>query len=167
MVVLQQILLYEIIRGILPMCHNTTIGVNGAWIKRYCVLCSKTYNTLHSCHNFPAGSLQATRGAHICETSLLDVLTTWAKGMSCIKLGFISLIRWRHSLCNTQSLVSIIIISTCANFCGMFQAWIDMKIVLHLSSGCPLNAVFLQQLQISCSWNKICILNQVKIHWCI
>ena len=34
------------------MCQNTTMRVNGAWIKRYCVLCSKTYNTLHSCHNF-------------------------------------------------------------------------------------------------------------------
>ena len=29
------------------------------------------YNTLHSCHNFPAGSRQAARGARICETSLL------------------------------------------------------------------------------------------------
>ena len=33
----------------------------------------KTYNTLHSCHNFPAGSSQAARGARICETSLLDL----------------------------------------------------------------------------------------------
>ena len=32
----------------------------------------KTYNTLHSCHNFPAGSRQVARGACICETSLLD-----------------------------------------------------------------------------------------------
>ena len=32
---------------------------------------SKTNNTLHSCHNFPAGSRQAARGARICETSLL------------------------------------------------------------------------------------------------
>ena len=31
----------------------------------------KTYNTLQSCHNFPAGSRQAARGARICETSLL------------------------------------------------------------------------------------------------
>ena len=31
----------------------------------------KAYNTLHSCHNFPAGSRQADRGARICETSLL------------------------------------------------------------------------------------------------
>ena len=53
------------------MCQNTTMWVNGAWIKRYCVLCSKTYNTLHSCHNFPAGSRQAARGARICETSVL------------------------------------------------------------------------------------------------
>ena len=68
--VLQQIGLYEIIGGTLPMCQNTTMRVNEAWIKRYGVLRSKTYNTLHSCHNFPAGSRQAARGARICETSL-------------------------------------------------------------------------------------------------
>ena len=45
--------------------------VDGAWIKRYCVLCSKHIYTLHSCHNFPAGLRQAVRGARICETSLL------------------------------------------------------------------------------------------------
>ena len=55
------------------MCQNTTMRINGAWVKRYCVLCSKTYNTLHSCHNFPAGSRQDARGARICETSLLDI----------------------------------------------------------------------------------------------
>ena len=70
-VVLQQIWLYEIIGGTLPMYKNTTMQVNGAWIKIYCVLCSKTYNTLHSCHNFPVGSRQATSGTRICETSLL------------------------------------------------------------------------------------------------
>ena len=53
------------------MCKNTTMRVNGAWIKIYCVLCSKAYNTLHSCHNFPAGLRQAARGARICETTLL------------------------------------------------------------------------------------------------
>ena len=31
----------------------------------------KNNNTLDSCHNFPAGSRQAARGARICETSLL------------------------------------------------------------------------------------------------
>ena len=41
------------------MCQNTTMRVYGAWIIRYCVLYSKTYSTLHSCHNFPAGSHQA------------------------------------------------------------------------------------------------------------
>ena len=35
----------------------------------------KAYNTLHSCHNFPAGSQQAARGARICETSI--VLVAW------------------------------------------------------------------------------------------
>ena len=71
-VVLQQIWLYEIIGGKLTMCQNTTVRVNGAGIKRYCIFCSKTYNTLHSCHNFPAGSREAARGANICEASLLD-----------------------------------------------------------------------------------------------
>ena len=74
MAVLQQIWLYEIIGGMLPMCQNTTMWVNGAWIKRFCILCLKkqTYNALPSCHNFPAGSRQAAKGAHICETSLLQ-----------------------------------------------------------------------------------------------
>ena len=81
MAVLQQIRPHEIIRGMLPMCQNTTMRVSGAWIQRYCVLCSKRYNTLHSCHNSLAGSRQAARGARICETSLLKqlhaVLSLW------------------------------------------------------------------------------------------
>ena len=71
MAILQQIWLYEIIGDMLPMCQNTTMQVNGVWIKRYCVLCSKRYNPLHNCHNFPAGSLQADRVARICETRQL------------------------------------------------------------------------------------------------
>ena len=43
----------------------------GAWIKRYCILCSKTYNTFHSRDNFHAGSRQAAGGARICETGQL------------------------------------------------------------------------------------------------
>ena len=70
MAVLQQIWLYEII---VTDVLNATMRVNGAWIKRYCISCSKTYNTLHSCHNFPAGSRQAASGARICETSLLQL----------------------------------------------------------------------------------------------
>ena len=68
----------------LLICQNATMRVNGAWIKRYCALCSKTYNTLHSCHNFPGGSRQAARGARICETGLFypvrdcDWLILWA-----------------------------------------------------------------------------------------
>ena len=69
--VFQQIWLYEIIESTLPMCQNTTMRVYGAWNKIYCVLCSKTYNTLHSCHNFPAGSREAARSARICETGQL------------------------------------------------------------------------------------------------
>ena len=71
MAVLRQIWLYGGIGGTLLMCQNSTMRVNGAWIKRYCISCSKTYNTSHSCHNFPAGLRQAARGARICETSLL------------------------------------------------------------------------------------------------
>ena len=59
------------------MCQNTTMPVNGAWIKRYCIFCSKTYNTLHSCHNFPVGSWQAARGACICETSIFIYQTPY------------------------------------------------------------------------------------------
>ena len=57
--------------GILLICQNTTVQVYGAWIKRYCVLCLKTYNTSHSPVILPSGSQQATRGARICEMSLL------------------------------------------------------------------------------------------------
>ena len=55
-------------------CCTKRGGITTNLIKRYCVLCSKTYNNSHSCHNFPAGSRQAARGARICETSLLGVL---------------------------------------------------------------------------------------------
>ena len=73
MVVLQQICLYETIGGTLSMCQNSAMRGNGAWIKRYCVLCSKTYHTLHICHNFPASSRHAARGVRICETSVLHL----------------------------------------------------------------------------------------------
>ena len=68
--VLKQIWLIEIIGGMLLMCQNTTIRVYGEWIKKYCALCSKTYDTLHSCHNFLVGLRQAARGIRICEKSL-------------------------------------------------------------------------------------------------
>ena len=41
MAVLKQIWLFEIIGGMLLMCQNTAMWVYGAWIKWYCVLCSK------------------------------------------------------------------------------------------------------------------------------
>ena len=56
------------------MCQNTTMRVNGAWIKRYCVLCSKTYNILHSCHNFPAGLRQTARGAPLLWNESNDLI---------------------------------------------------------------------------------------------
>ena len=55
-----------------PMGQNITMRVNWSWNKRYCLFCSKAYNTLESCHNFPAGSREAARVARICETSLLN-----------------------------------------------------------------------------------------------
>ena len=74
----------------LPVCQNTTMRVNGAWIKRYCVLCPKTYATLHSCHNFPAGSRQAARVARICETSLIICYTVWPT-------IYAPALQWRHT----------------------------------------------------------------------
>ena len=59
--------------GVHYRCENTTMRVNGAWIKIHCILRSKTYNTLHSCHNFPAGLRQAARDPCIGETSLFGV----------------------------------------------------------------------------------------------
>ena len=54
---------------------NITKQVYGAWIKRYCVLCSRTYNTSRSLSQLPTGSRQAARGARICEiVLLLDVI---------------------------------------------------------------------------------------------
>ena len=64
------------------MCQNSKMRVNGAWIEMNCVLCSKTYNTLYSCHNFLAGSRQAARGARICETSLLGRVYRAVKHLS-------------------------------------------------------------------------------------
>ena len=43
----------------------------------------KTCNTLRSCHNFPAGSRQAARGARICETSLL----VWLSAVDGMDIG--------------------------------------------------------------------------------
>ena len=43
----------------------------GCGLKYIAFYVKKTYNTLHNCHNFPVDSRQATRGARICETSLL------------------------------------------------------------------------------------------------
>ena len=62
---------FGIIGGTLPMCENIKMRVNWVWIERHCVFCSKTKNTLHSCHNFPTDSREAARVARICETSLL------------------------------------------------------------------------------------------------
>ena len=55
----------------LPICHNTTVRVYGAWIRLYYVLCIKTYDTFGDLFWSLAGSQQADRSARICETCLL------------------------------------------------------------------------------------------------
>ena len=45
-------------------------------LKDIALYVQNTYKTLHSCHNFPAGSRQAARGACICETSLFKYRQT-------------------------------------------------------------------------------------------
>ena len=73
MAVLQQIWLYEIIGGTVRVdvskYHNA--GTMEHRLKDIVFYVKKTHSTLHSCHNFPAGSRQGARGTHICETSLL------------------------------------------------------------------------------------------------
>ena len=52
----------------MPQCGYMEYG-----LKDTAFYVQKHTNTLHSCHNFPAGSRQAARGARICETSLLEI----------------------------------------------------------------------------------------------
>ena len=73
--VLKQIWLYKILGSMLLICQNITMSVYGAWIKRCCVLCSKTYVTFGGLSWSPAGFWQATRNTRICETCLL----TWSE----------------------------------------------------------------------------------------
>ena len=58
----------------LPQCGYMEHG-----LKDTVFYVQKHTNTLHSCHNFPAGSRQAARGACICETSLLTITHHWFK----------------------------------------------------------------------------------------
>ena len=51
--------------------HNA--GKLSMGLKDIAFFCSKAYNTLLSCHNFPVGSREAARIARICETSLFYV----------------------------------------------------------------------------------------------
>ena len=54
------------------MCQNTTMRIcMDSKILRFMFK-----NTLHSCHNFPDGAGQATRGARICESSILVIAVT-------------------------------------------------------------------------------------------
>ena len=73
-------------------------------LKYIAFLCSKTYSTLHSCHNFPAGSQQSTRGTHICETSLfqhsLSKLQDWHYNLWCmINISIAGNLNWFVNLC--------------------------------------------------------------------
>ena len=66
----------------LPMCQNTTMWVSGAWIKRYCILCYKTFNTLHTVvitslrvHDMPLGASASVKRVYCdhqqCSLSLV------------------------------------------------------------------------------------------------
>ena len=58
---------------------------------------SKTYNTSHSCHNFPVGSRQAARGARICKTNLfIDryMVFKWVLPIALKHLG--DTLEWYH-----------------------------------------------------------------------
>ena len=63
----------------LLICQNATVRVYEAWIKRYNVLCSKTYSTFDVMSWSPAGSLRAARGTRICETRLLHRNVTYTR----------------------------------------------------------------------------------------
>ena len=56
--------------SMLLICQSTTMGVYGAWIRTYFVLCSRTCGTFGGLIWFPTGSRQAARSARICETDL-------------------------------------------------------------------------------------------------
>ena len=91
------------------MCQNITMQVNWAWIKRYCLFCSKAYNTLDSCHNFPAGSREAARVAPICETSLLSWHVSNQTCHRIIKLNNVLSLSWKVTalICQLLSLIKL------------------------------------------------------------
>ena len=64
--------LYEILGGMLLICHYTAMQVYGAWIRIYYALCPKRYDTFDGLYWLPAGSRQAARSARICEARLLN-----------------------------------------------------------------------------------------------
>ena len=72
--VLQQIWLYESMRGMLLMCQNTTMPVYGAWIKTYYFLCPKIYSSFGNVSYSTTSSRHAAWSARICETGLLLAL---------------------------------------------------------------------------------------------
>ena len=57
--------------GILLICQNTTTSVYGAWIKRCCILCSKTYCTMSNRVRYMLLGVSAMGAVYICETCLL------------------------------------------------------------------------------------------------
>ena len=70
--------------------------VCGTWIRTYYVLCSKTYSTLGGLFWTPAGWWWATRGAHICETRLIDSETYEIVSPNSMTGEFVSLWKWTH-----------------------------------------------------------------------
>ena len=76
------------------------------------LFCSKTYNTLHSCHNFPAGPREAARVARICETSpLLQSLIQQGDDTLSTCVGYpqnkLESAWWRHQMETLSALQAI------------------------------------------------------------
>ena len=84
-------------------------------------------NTLHSCHNFPAGSRQAARGARICETSLLLLYTTCGTNVICWK-------KLPMSIFSHKTRARAVIVSTLLSDLWL-KEWIDLLIYRLASIG--------------------------------
>ena len=67
--------------GVLLICQNTTMRVNGARVRIYYVLCSKTYGSFSCLFWFPAGSRRAAGCARFSEICLLATIC-WHREIS-------------------------------------------------------------------------------------
>ena len=86
--VLQHISLYEVIGGMLLMCQNTTMRVNGAWLKTCYALCSKTLSTFGNMLQCTVSSREATRSTCICETCLFSTQFMFNWGLNKYKIRY-------------------------------------------------------------------------------